>query len=125
MSTHYFCKDGNDTIDRYPLCESGVLKILCITVPVWREICKAFEAFQRLINKSAIRKPRRQSLRLEPVIKPKINLCQAAYEPTCAIVLNDAGWRRWVRVKEWFCDIDGSLEKQSLRAAWNSILSGG
>ncbi len=89
------------------------------------KIYKTFEAFQRLINESVIRKPRRQSFRLEPVIKPKNNLCQAAYEPTRAIVLNDAGWRRWVRVKEWFRDVDSGLGKLDLKAALDSISSSG
>ena len=54
---------GNDTIDRYPLCASGVLKILCITPKVWGEIYKTFEAFRRLFKAPAPRKVPAQDIR--------------------------------------------------------------
>ena len=94
---------GNDTIDRYPLCASGAVKILCITPKVWGEIYKAFEGFRRLIKGPAPRKV------LEQAPRPKAkgvakNEC-SGYEPTNAIRCNDADHRRWVRVKEWFNDL--------------------
>ena len=92
---------GNDTIDRYPLCASGAVKILCITPKVWGEIYQNFEAFRRLIKGPAPRKVLEQASRTKSKGVAK-NECQAAYEPTNAIRFNDANRRRWVRVKEWF-----------------------
>jgi hypothetical protein len=92
---------GNDTIDRYPLCASGAVKILCVTPKVWGEIYKSVEVFRRLIKGPAPRKVLEQAPRTKAkgVLK---NECHAAYEPTQAICCNDADWRRWIRVKEWF-----------------------
>ena len=109
---------GNDTIDRYPLCASGAVKILCITPSVWSEIHQNFEAFRRLIKGPAPRKVLEQAPRTKAKGVAK-NECQAAYEPTNAIRCNDAEHRRWVRVKEWFNEypsettgkINGSNEK--------------
>lgn len=95
---------GNSTIDRYPLCECGVLKILCITPSIWSEIYKTFDSFRRLFKQPALRKGREKALSPEPTKKPKKAVFQAAYEPTKAISCNDAVHRRWVRVKEWFND---------------------
>lgn len=94
---------GNDTIDRYPLCSSGAVKILCITPKVWGEIYQAFEAFQRLTKAPAFRKVLEQATRTKSksVAKNKY----PDYEPTNAIRCNDADHRRWVRVKEWFNDL--------------------
>jgi len=96
-------RDGNDTIDRYPLCASGAVKILCITPKVWGEISKAFEGFRRLIKEPAPRKVLEQAPRAQSKGVAK-NECQTAYEPTNAIRCNDADHRRWVRVREWFND---------------------
>ena len=95
---------GTDTIDRYPLCASGAVKILCITSKVWGEIYQNFEAFRKLIKGPAPRKvleqvPRTKAKRVTD------NGCQTAYEPTKALSCNDASHRRWVRVKEWFNDL--------------------
>ena len=92
---------GNDTIDRYPLCASGAVKILCITPKVWGEIYQAFEAFRRLIKGPAPRKVLEQAPRTKAKSVAK-NERQTVYEPTNAIRCNDADWRRWARVKEWF-----------------------
>ena len=67
------------------------------------EIYKAFESFRRFIKGPSPRKV------LEPSPQTKTkgvakNEYQADYEPTNAIACNDADWRRWVRVKEWFND---------------------
>ena len=94
---------GNDTIDRYPLCASGALKILCITPKVWGEIYKTFEAFRRLIKVPTPRKVLAQDIRPKSKGAAKDEY-QTAYEPTNAIACNDAEHRRWVRVKEWFND---------------------
>jgi len=66
-----------------------------------------------------------KDLRVNKKRKFKSAPYQSTYEPTPAIALNEVQWRRWVRVKEWFSDIDSSLDKQNLKAAWNSILSDG
>ena len=95
---------GNDTIDRYPLCASGAVKILCITPKVWGEIYKAFESFRRLIKGPAPRKVLEQAPRTRSKGVSK-KQGQAAYEPTNAIRCNDADHRRWVRVKEWFNEL--------------------
>lgn len=92
---------GNDTIDRYPLCVSGAVKILCVTPGVWSEIHKAFESFRKLIKGPAPRKVLEQATRTKAKGVSK-NEYQQAYEPTHAISCNDADWRRWTRVKEWF-----------------------
>lgn len=102
MRNHF--KDGNDTIDRYPLCASGAVKILCITPRVWGEIYQAFEAFRRLVKGPAPRKVLEQAPRTQAKGVAK-NECQTAYEPTNAIRCNDADHRRWVRVKEWFSEL--------------------
>jgi len=94
---------GNDTIDRYPLCASGALKILCITPSVWSEIDKTFAAFRRWVKEPPPRKVLAQDIRPQAKAIAK-NECQTAYEPTLAIRCNDAEHRRWVRVKEWFND---------------------
>ena len=94
---------GNDTIDRYPLCESGAVKILCITPKVWGEIYKTFAAFRRLFKEPTPRKVLAQDSRPKSKATAK-NECQMAYEPTNAIRCNNADHRRWVRVKEWFND---------------------
>ena len=99
-ATHNEKTFGNDTIDRYPLCASGILKILCITPAIGSEIYKAFESFRRLFKQPVPRKARAK----EPEQKPKKVLSQDVYEPTNAIACNDADWRRWTRVKEWFND---------------------
>ncbi len=91
---------GNDTIDRYPLCGSGVSKILCITPAIESEIYKTFELFQRLFKQPALRRAKAN----KPTRKPKKIPFQTVYEPTNAIACNDADWRRWTRVKEWFND---------------------
>ena len=101
MSTHTPPIFGNDTIDRYPLCASGAVKILCITPKVWGEIYKAFGAFRRLIKGPTPRKVLEQAHRTKSKGIAK-NEGQTAYEPTNAIRCNDADHRRWVRVKEWF-----------------------
>jgi len=95
---------GNDTIDRYPLCASGVVKILCVTPGIWSEIYKAFEAFRRLFKQPAPRKVLEQAPRTQSKGVPR-NERQTAYEPTNAICCNDADHRRWVRVKEWFNEL--------------------
>ncbi len=95
---------GNDTIDRYPLCASGALKILCTTPRVWAEIYKAFEDFRKLIKGPAPRKVREQAPRTKSKGLAKKE-GQTAYEPTNAIRCNDAEHRRWVRVKEWFNEL--------------------
>jgi len=77
---------------------------LCVTPRVWGEIHKAFEAFRVLFKESATRKTSGKYLCAQTAYKPKDARCQAAYEPTNAIRCNDADWRRWVRVKEWFSD---------------------
>ena len=92
---------GTDTIDRYPLCASGAVKILCITPKVWGEIYQNFEAFRKLIKGPAPRKVLEQASRTKAKGVAK-NEYQAAYEPTNAIRCNDADRRRWARVKEWF-----------------------
>ena len=94
---------GNDTIDRYPLCASGAVKILCITPKVWGEIYQNFEAFRKLIKGPAPRKVLEQAPRTKTKGVAK-NEYQTAYEPTNAIRCNDADRRRWVRVKEWFSE---------------------
>lgn len=105
MASLFFSEIGNDTIDRYPLCASGVLKILCVTPAIGSEIYKAFESFRRLLKQPAVpRKEQTKVLRPKPVLKLKQDIFQAAYEPTRAISCNDADRRRWGRVKEWFND---------------------
>ena len=101
LSTRERTKNGNDTIDRYPLCASGVVKILCVTPKVWGEIDKAFEAFRRLFKGPVPRKVLEQAPRTQAKGVAK-NECQTDYEPTNAIRCNDADWRRWARVKAWF-----------------------
>jgi hypothetical protein len=104
-------KNGNDTIDRYPLCASGAVKILCITSKVWGEIYQNFEVFRRLIKGPAPRKVPDQENRTKSKAIAK-NECQTAYEPTNAIRCNDANHRRWVRVKDWFNDYETSENDQ-------------
>jgi hypothetical protein len=94
-------RSGTDTIDRYPLCASGAVKILCITPELWGEIYQNFKAFRRLFEEPAPRKVLEQASRTKAKGVAK-NKCQTAYEPTNAIRCNDADRRRWVRVKEWF-----------------------
>jgi hypothetical protein len=93
---------GNDTIDRYPLGSIGAVRILCLTSKVWSQIYKTFEGFRRLFKEPLLRKTSAQNLRLKPKRISKNDPCPIAYEPTRALSLNDADWRRWVRVKEWF-----------------------
>ena len=93
--------NGTDTIDRYPLCASEAVKILCITPKVWGEIYQNFEAFRRLFKQPAPREVLEQAPRTKSKGGAK-NECQTAYEPTNAIRCNDAQHRRWIRVKEWF-----------------------
>jgi hypothetical protein len=89
-----------------------------MTPKVWGEIYKAFEAFRRLIKGPEPRKVLEQAPRTQPQGNAK-NECQTDYEPTNAIRCNDADWRRWARVKEWFNEypsettgrINGSNEK--------------
>ena len=95
---------GNDTIDCYPLCTSGAVKILCVTPKVWGEIYKTFAAFRRLFKQPAPRKVLEQAFRTKAKGVAK-NEDQTAYEPTNAIRCNDAEHRRWARVKEWFNDL--------------------
>ena len=77
---------------------------MCVTPKVWGEIYKAFEAFRRLIKGPAPRKVLEQAPRTKSKGVAK-NDYQAAYEPTNAIRCNDADWRRWARVKEWFNEL--------------------
>ena len=99
----FLVETGTDTIDRYPLCASGAVKILCITAKVWGEIYQNFEAFRKLIKGPAPRKVLEQAPRIKTKGVAK-NEYQTAYEPTNAIRCNDADRRRWVRVKEWFSE---------------------
>jgi len=78
------------------------VRILCFTSKVWSEIYKTFEAFRRLFKGPILRKAPAGNLRIKPKKETENVYCQIAYEPTRAISLNDADWRRWVRVKEWF-----------------------
>ncbi len=78
------------------------MRILCLTSKVWSEIYKTFEGFRRLFKEPPLRKHPAQNLRLKPKRISEKDRCQLAYEPTRAISLNEADWRRWVRVKEWF-----------------------
>ena len=82
----------------------GVLKILCITTTVWSEIHKAFASFQRFFKRHPLRKAGAKDFRTGTKRASKNVLCCGAYEPSNAIACNDADWRRWVRVKEWFND---------------------
>ena len=88
-----------------PPCTSGVLKILCITPAIGSEIYKAFESFRRLFKQPKPRKKHIKVLRPKLALKLKRTVFQAAYEPTKAISCNDAEYRRWVRVREWFDDL--------------------
>jgi len=57
-----------------------------------------------LFNLKPFQKPKTQNVCTNKIHKPKNAAHHPIYEPTRAIACNDADWRRWVRVKEWFND---------------------
>jgi hypothetical protein len=57
-----------------------------------------------LFKRPTLRKVGTKNLCIKTKRESKNVLYQAAYEPSKAIACNDADWRRWARVKEWFND---------------------
>ena len=113
MSSGKTGRDGNDTIDPYPLIPVEAGKILCITLKTYAEIKQTYKTFRNSIKSKV------QRIIVEPPRPSEAPLevgFQRDYEPTKAISCNDSDWRRWVRVKEWFNEYgpDAEICKGSL-----------
>ena len=102
LSTHTNPRNGNDTIDCYPLIATGAKKILCITDETYTAISLAYKTFRAFIKRPAPKNiiKAAKNLRPEKIILQRER--QPAYEPSNAIHTNTCDYRRWCRVTEWF-----------------------
>jgi hypothetical protein len=117
LSSDIVLRDGNDTIDSYPLEHCGeIQKILCVSEKTFKAILKDSEAFFKGISghlsprSFGIEPSRGQNpgLKVAPeTISPKLEPTAHAeyvrhYEPSNTIYLQYSDIRRWRRVSEWY-----------------------
>ena len=113
MSRKIFNKNGNDTIDRYPLPYKRKLeKLLCITKEVFEKLKAALAKFD-LGQKTASPKPktpfRQKPLRKEPLeylksddLKLDRDKCIGSFEPSNIFNIQSSSLWRSRNLEAWF-----------------------
>jgi hypothetical protein len=111
VSTRGREKNGNDTIDPYPLIPGEARKILIVKKNIFEELRSRYDSFCRSFAKGTAPKikPAQKASPKPKRLQDEQRRC-SVYEPSNTAHINDYNWRRWVRVKEWFNEFSSEAE---------------